>query len=99
MRDSEGHYIYHSFGSDRGDYTNIYLSVMDDDDKLEVIETVEDLISLLYNALYHGIMSGYKGGLFNITEDTVVTLGGWGYIGNEIVGLDCDNLVCVIAYK
>lgn len=96
VQDSEGYYIYHSFGSDRGDYTNMYLSVMNDNDKLETVETVEDLISLLYDALDHGIMSGYKGGQFNIAEDTLVTLGGWGYIGAEVLDISYDDSVCIV---
>ena len=94
VRDCNGDFIYHNFGSDRDNYNNMYISVIEDES--EIVETVSELIDLLYEALDYKVMNGYKGGQFEITKDTIVTLGGWGYIGDEILDVTYNDSLCIL---
>lgn len=87
-------YIEDTFGSDRGDYYNMYIEICDSD-KYEM-----DLYSfkeLLHSALRVGSMYGYKGGEFDISMDTLVTLGSYGCCGRYILDIqEEDNCFRII---
>lgn len=91
-----GDVIGNRFGSDRGDYSNMYIAITELAPNCSTVYTTGDLVDLLYKALSEGTMLGYKGGEFNIERDTLVTLGGYGYMGNSIVGVTTFEDECRI---
>lgn len=83
IRVSNGAYIIDNFGSDRGNYYDMYLGFTLNKDKT-TINSVDDLLKLLNKAVKIGTMYGYKGGDFDITGDTNVTIGEEGIPGRYI---------------
>lgn len=85
--------VANEYGSDRGNYQNLYLKLGSNADNIDS----ETLINLLNNALDDGVMYGYKGGEFDIHEDTLVTLGSYGNVGKYIIDIkeedDCVRLI------
>lgn len=73
--DNKQMYFDKTYGSDRGDYAKMYLGFTFE----ETITTVQDLIDLLLNAKKEGEMIGYKGGVFKINDDTLLTIAEYGY--------------------
>lgn len=71
-----------TFGSDRGDYYDLYfgLTTIKDDYNF----TVKDFKKIIEKAYKQGIMRGYKGGGFNIEPDTLTRVGYYGYSGRFI---------------
>lgn len=63
-------YFDGTFGSDRGDYANMYLGYTEEPTTF----TVQNLIDLLNKAKEQGEMYGYKGGTFSIDNDTLLTI-------------------------
>lgn len=68
-------YFDGTFDSDRGDYVNMYLGYTYE----PTIFTVQNLIDLLYKAKEQGTMQGYKGGTFEINDNTLLTIAEYGY--------------------
>lgn len=73
--DNKQMYFDKTYGSDRGDYAKMYLGFTFE----ETTTTVQDLIDLLLNAKKEGEMIGYKGGIFNIDDNTLLTIAEYGY--------------------
>lgn len=73
--DDKQMYFDKTFDSDRGDYAKMYLGYTYE--KTET--TVQDLIDLLIKAKKQGIMEGYKGGEFEIDDDTLITIAEYGF--------------------
>lgn len=96
---SDGTYIKNEFGSDRGDYYDMYIGYTKNiDDK--TIQTVKEFKDLIYRALKQEVMMGYKGGEFNITEHTNVTIGEFGYSGEYIDDIrEKDGIVYLVYVK
>lgn len=87
-------YIENSFGSDRGNYSTMYISTTDNKNNAL---TVEGLIKLLNRALYEGVMHGYRGGEISIYEDTYLTLGEYGIPGVFIMDIqETDNYLKIL---
>lgn len=68
-------YFDGTFGSDRGDYAKLYLGYTFEENKF----LVKDLISLLNKAKKQGAMVGYKGGVFDINDRTLITIAEYGF--------------------
>ena len=83
VRVSNGAYIIDNFGSDRDNYYDMYLGFTLNKDKT-TINSVDDLLRLLSKAVKIGVMGSYKGGDFDITGDTNVTIGEEGIPGRYI---------------
>lgn len=73
--DGKQMYFDKSFDSDRGDYANMYLGFTYEETKT----TVQDLIDLLNTAKEQGEMVGYKGGIFPINDNTLLTIAEYGF--------------------
>lgn len=73
--DGKQMYFDGTFGSDRGDYANMYLGFTYD----KTQTTVKDLIELLEKAKEQTTMEGYKGGTFSINDNTLLTIAEYGY--------------------
>ncbi|WP_368263117.1 hypothetical protein [Clostridium disporicum] len=84
IRVSDGTYIRKEFGSDRGDYHEMYLGFDMTNESEKTIKTVGELINLLEEAKKQGKMIGYKGGEYKIHDWTTVTIGSYGISGREI---------------
>lgn len=91
IRISDGTYVRDEFGSDRGDYYNMYLGYNMKQEKDDTIKTVGELIGLLERAKKQGTMVGYKGGDFDIDDWTTVTIGSYGLSGNEVYDTAIKN--------
>ena len=81
IKSSSGFYLLKEYGSYRGDYKDIFIALngfyseaIPSDKNI----TSHQLIDLLEEALECGRMEGYKGGLFNVEEDTLVVLSEYG---------------------
>lgn len=87
-------FIKNEYGSDRGDYSSLYIEVCDDN---RYGMDLNAFIDLLSNALDDGCMYGYKGGEYDINEETLITLGNYGccgkYIINAIEEDDCIRII------
>ncbi|MGV2640229.1 hypothetical protein GNF86_02070 [Clostridium perfringens] len=81
---SDGSYIRDEFGSDRGDYYDMYIGRSENKDK---INTIKELKDLFYKALKKGVMTGYKGGEFDIDDSTFVRIGCYGCSGDLITNI------------
>ena len=96
--DKKQMYFDKSFGSDRGDYANMYLGYTYEPTKT----TVQDLIDILNNAKKQGTMYGYKGGEFDIDDSTLLTIAEYGYSEGirptnfELIG---DKVIMHTKYK
>ena len=94
VRISDGGYIRDEFGSDRGDYYNMYIGRSENKDK---INTVKELKDLFNRALKQGVMTGYKGGEFHIEDDTFVRIGCYGCSGDSITNIaERDGIVYLV---
>lgn len=94
---SDGKYLINEFGSDRGNYCDMYVGTTSNVDHKEIIKTVMDFKMLLERALEVGTMIGYKGGDYDIDECTDVTLGQYGCSGDSISDIRLiDNTVYVV---
>ena len=89
IRVSDGTYVRNEFGSDRGNYYDMYIGYNTLSDKEDTIKTVGGMIDLLERAKKKGVMTGYKGGTYEINEWTSVTIGTEGLSGNEV----CDTII------
>ena len=69
-------------GSDRGDYNDFYIGEFENGK-----HTVKNLKDLLKYNVIGKTFIGYKGGDFTMDEDTRITLGGYGYSGQDIEGI------------
>lgn len=93
---SNGEYLSGNFGSDRGDYENMYLSTSKDE---KDIKTVLDFKNLIEKALKQKNMIGYKGGDFIIDDYTTVTIGEHGIGGLPITDIRQVNDIVYIIYS
>ena len=73
--DNKQMYFDKTYGSDRGDYAKMYLGYT----YKRTETTVQDLIDLLIKAKEQGIMVGYKGGEFDINDNTLLTIAEYGF--------------------
>lgn len=89
VTDMEGFsYIQNSFGSYRGNYTDLYIELCDNK---ELAINSNSLKSLLKESLNIGFMHGYKGREIDITEDTIVALAEYGSSGRYIIDIVEEN--------
>lgn len=93
---SNGEYLSGNFGSDRGDYENMYLSTSKDE---KDIKTVLDFKNLIEKALKQENMISYKGGDFIIDNYTTVTIGEYGIGGLPITDIRQVNDIVYIIYS
>lgn len=89
-------YLDGTFGSDRGDYSNMYLGYFIKHQSDYTKSTVKLLKDTLTKALKQGEMIGYKGGEFAIDEETIVTIGERGMSGHIICNVVVIDDVCYI---
>jgi len=83
-------YLEKSWHSDRGDYYNLAISISDKVEYLSVL----DIKNILTDALNTGVMKGYKGGEFPITNNTLLYVRNYGEVGFGIVDVELiDNIV------
>lgn len=95
---SDETYLTKKFGSDRGEYEDMYIGHTDDSLNIETIHTVKELKELLDKALKIGVMRGYKGGEYVIDEYTQVTIGMYGCSGDNIDDIRVIDNVCYVVY-
>ena len=81
VKSSSGFYLLNEYGSYRGNYEDIFIALngfyseaISSDKNI----TSHQLIDLLEESLEYGRMEGYKGGLFDVGEDTLVALSEYG---------------------
>ena len=91
-------YFDGTFGSDRGDYANMYLGYKEEPTTF----TVQNLIDLLKTAKAEKTMEGYKGGTFLINDETLLTIAYYSFSEGirptsfELVG---DEVIMHTTYK
>lgn len=98
IRISDGRYILYEFGSDRGDYYDMYIGSSESRSE-RTIETVSEFKKLLNKALDTKVMTGYKGGEFVINDTTRVTIGAYGCCGDYISDVRLINGVAYLVYE
>jgi len=76
------------FGSYRGYYEDLYIGRSDKD---EGFDTVGQIKAALDKALDVGVMHGYKGGEFSISDNTLVWFSSYGDCGDMIVDVQKIN--------
>ena len=91
IRISDGTYVRDEFGSDRGDYHNMYVGYNMRQEDENTIKTVGEMVNLLERAKIHGTMIGYKGGDYDIDDWTTVTVGIYGLSGDEVYDTTVKN--------
>lgn len=91
IRISDGTYVRDEFGSDRGDYHNMYVGYNMQQEDENTIKTVGEMVNLLERAKIQGTMIGYKGGDYDIDDWTTVTVGIYGLSGDEVYDTTVKN--------
>lgn len=91
IRISDGTYVRDEFGSDRGDYHNMYVGYNMRQEDENTIKTVGEMVNLLERAKIQGTMIGYKGGDYDIDDWTTVTVGIYGLSGDEVYDTTVKN--------
>lgn len=91
IRISDGTYVRDEFGSDRGDYHNMYVGYNMQQEDENTIKTVGEMVNLLERAKIQGTMIGYKGGDYDIDDWTTVTIGTYGLSGDEVYDTAVKN--------
>ncbi len=98
VRVSDGSYILNEFGSDRGDYYDMYIGYTEEVNE-NTISNVKELKELFERALKQGVMIGYKGGEFDIHNYTCVTIGCYGCSGSYISDVKENDGVVYLVYE
>lgn len=97
VKTMNGRTLSNEYGSYRGNYSNLYIEI-NSNDKPSV--TSYELIELLNKSLKCGVMHGYKGGEFDIKEDTLVVLATYGEsTGYYIKDIYIDGDYIIIEHK
>lgn len=93
IKTMDGLDLFNEYGSYRGNYEDLYIGLSLNN---EPSITSSELIELLNKALDNQTMYGYKGGYFDIEEDTLVVLANYGestgYYIKDIY-LDGENII------
>ena len=85
---SNGDFFDGDFDSYRGYYEDLYIGRSDKD---EGFDTVGQIKAALDKALDVGVMHGYKGGEFSISDNTLVWFSSYGDCGDMIVDVQKIN--------
>lgn len=97
IRISDGTYLISEYGSDRGDYSDMYIGYTRNKDSKNILNTVGELKKLINQALSFGRMTGYKGGEFDIDNSTFVRIGAYGFSGSYISDIrQIDDVIYVV---
>lgn len=85
---SNGKYFNGEFDSYRGYYEDMYIGYDNEDKGLNTVGSLKTTLNL---ALEQGGMTGYKGGEYPITEDTLIWFSCYGSSGDDMI-IDIQKL-------